>query len=642
MKLGRCSVENFGSYKALEFDFSSLGLSLIYGATGSGKSTLQDIPCWILYGRTAKDGAADDVRSWLSDAPTIGQISVETTDGTIEVVRTRGKGKNDLYWIESEGSDPKRGKDLTETQKLLELRLGTTSEQFQLAAYFHEFSTAAQFFTAKAKDRRAVFERLTNMDLAINLASKASDRKKSTRAELTEAEKAKAVAESRYASNQEQIDKLVQRESNWSEDNARQLAAIGSKLNAWNDAHVKALATLQAERDKESAAQVKRVDDKKVQLAKFVLPDASDLKAQLTEVEGALKALPGEQAKRDAMYASSCRLAATIKAKEKEYNRFSVIKGQCPTCLGAADNVNKTAFLNSVRDEMAKLQTELDALTAQLVDADAGLLDLKELQSYQKELASKIHAAVMLEKDYENVKLQLESLQKNYHNPYDAALRAEESKENPYVEQLARAASAENPYSSQIQDARRDELTLLNAADKAKAVAESLTDKLAKYERLYDLSFDLRGVLLQQAVKTIEDNTNRILESYFDGEIRVGFTLSGGDDLEVEVQKNGYPCSYLQLSKGQRQLLKLAFVVSVQQAAADRVGQTFTPVMYDEALDGLDASLKVKAFRLFEEISTQHDSVLLIDHASELQTMFLTRYRVALNGDASEIMLDEG
>jgi DNA repair exonuclease SbcCD ATPase subunit len=64
MRILSCQAQNFGSYKELNLDLADIGLSLVYGRTGSGKSTLPDVVAWTLFGTTAKDGAADDVRSW--------------------------------------------------------------------------------------------------------------------------------------------------------------------------------------------------------------------------------------------------------------------------------------------------------------------------------------------------------------------------------------------------------------------------------------------------------------------------------------------------------------------------------------------------------------------------------------------------
>ena len=54
MQLLSIDLSNFGSYEKLEFDFTDLGLSLVSGPTGSGKSTLQDGPYWVMFGELLK------------------------------------------------------------------------------------------------------------------------------------------------------------------------------------------------------------------------------------------------------------------------------------------------------------------------------------------------------------------------------------------------------------------------------------------------------------------------------------------------------------------------------------------------------------------------------------------------------------
>lgn len=151
MTLHKAKVTNFGSFRELEFNFDTPGLSLIHGPTGSGKSTLIDITSWILYGITAKDGSVDDIRSWTSDGVTTGTLEVSTQNGRILVTRVRGSTKqNDLFW-EDEPGIQRRGKDVTETQRLLEERLGVSSNLYHSGASYTEFSRTGRSFIAKRK-----------------------------------------------------------------------------------------------------------------------------------------------------------------------------------------------------------------------------------------------------------------------------------------------------------------------------------------------------------------------------------------------------------------------------------------------------------------------------------------------------------
>jgi len=121
MRIISCTAENFASYKKLEFSFDSEGLALIQGATGSGKSTLCDLVPWVLFGKTAKGGAADEVISWNNKGITKSLITIETKPGVIyDITRIRGNKSNDLYFTDAFiNQSPVRGKDLADTQKMI-------------------------------------------------------------------------------------------------------------------------------------------------------------------------------------------------------------------------------------------------------------------------------------------------------------------------------------------------------------------------------------------------------------------------------------------------------------------------------------------------------------------------------------------
>lgn len=179
----QAAAQNFQSYERLEFEYDGLGLALVSGSTGAGKSTLLDLVPWCLYGVTSKDGNSDDVRAWDTQEATQATVYVAySNESTLAVTRIRGKGKNDLYWEEIPPggipSDPVRGKDLNDTQKLLNTRLGVDADLFLLSSYMTQFSKADSFFVASAKDRRKVLEKIADQAFAITLSEKTSEARK--------------------------------------------------------------------------------------------------------------------------------------------------------------------------------------------------------------------------------------------------------------------------------------------------------------------------------------------------------------------------------------------------------------------------------------------------------------------------------
>ncbi len=77
------------------------------------------------------------------------------------------------------------------------------------------------------------------------------------------------------------------------------------------------------------------------------------------------------------------------------------------------------------------------------------------------------------------------------------------------------------------------------------------------------------------------------------------------------------------------------------KAAANRAGVHFGLLCFDEPAEGADADLKAKCFQLFESLSLEHGSILVIDHTSELKSMFTTKFLVSLENDHSEVTKDD-
>lgn len=578
MKLIKAEIHNFGSYRHLEFFYEGLGLTLVYGATGSGKSTLADIAPWILYGVTAKDGNADDVRSWFSPhEPTTGTLTLDLPSSkTLTITRIRGKAnQNDLYWGYSnrDASDHSgnihRGKDLADSQRRLNEILGCDADTFGTAAYVSEFSPTGSFFRAGAKDRRKLLERLADTTIAARLQDRSAAARKDAKSSAAKHEVDEKVLQSSIVGTEAYLTRLAEQSETWITDKAKRLNELGTK-------------SINFEVDK--AVSLQAASKKSKQWESALLTLVSNLREEESALLDRMQAIPDHSEHICLIHEQIGRLRST----------------KCTECGGP------------------KRSSEIDSLKEQKTALEAAQADKARLGAEVRQINAQIT------RDNSSV------------NPYSASVAQLTSSENHYAEQIAELEDEQDPYAPNI-DICQTELNNYQGSLLATTAAKnSAIASYASYTALLDLAPVLRGELIRKVGGEVEGATNALLEMYFDAEIRVEFYLDG-DALDVTIGKSAYEAAYSQLSKGQRAQLKLCFSVAVMEAAANKAGMHFSCLAFDEALDGFSSDLKIKAYALFEALSEEHEAILVIDHDTGLHQMFPNKLLVELHGDESEI-----
>lgn len=431
-------------------------------------------------------------------------------------------------------------------------------------------------------------------------------------------------------------------------DRARRIQAAQAKVDGYNS-------------EKEARA-LKLADQLGVIEAMIVEP--KEFEKQYNQVKQQLKALDQVEADLKAKRSELTICKTRIQGVQSEYAKLNKVTGTCPTCLGPADNEHRHARIEELEAEVLTLGDELSALEPAVAALEESLALKPSLQdSFQKITRKQSENAAYMDKaETLRAQAQVLRLETNPYlgeferiglegNPYVDQLERVKLESNPYLDQLEKVKAETNPYTDQLEKVKAEKnpleahrSTQLTGIEKLEENLLSATNELAEMDKkvsaltwLYDKSFELRGRLLEQSVKQLETKTNEYLERFFDAELRVRFTLEDSDKLEVAITNDGYDCPYRQLSGGERCLLKLAFSLNYMRAAEDKAGVKFNVLMLDEALNGLDPGLKVKAFTLLQSLENDYESILLIDHHEEFKNMFSKKFHVEKAGAFSEI-----
>lgn len=553
MKILDCVASNFGSYRRLNFSYSDKGVTLIEGPTGAGKSTLCDLVPWVLFGQTAKGGAADDVLSWHGGTTSV-FLSLIVNGCNIYVTRTRGP--NDLYFFKV-GEQDTRGKDLKDTQKLLNELLGMDFDSFVTSHYFHEFSKTASFFTATAKARREITEQLVDMSLANKIQETHAYYRKGLVVELHELREATAKLQSELKWNQEHI-KTVKIDALEHEQTVlHRIEMLKEKSATFAD-------DLQAEAAESLSKHLSHLAilEKNVNDLRNSLPPTSDTK--LNALKHALEAL-----------------GAT----------------RCSECGAKTDSDRRLVLTRDIHKEENKLK-EVDRQKTALLTAE------RLLQNHKKADAQSRLDSILL-------------------------------RSNTYQDQINQLVYNLNPFLDKIKNTS-SKIKLLRADIQThQGTISDLVTEISDIEKIEETAQTFRSMLIDSTLVNLENRTNGLLEKFFDAEIRIGFSASDADKIDSTVHKDGNECRYTQLSKGQRQMLKLCFGVSVMRQCASSKGINTDSVFFDEALDGCSDEVKLKAISLFESLQTEYSSIFLVEHSEAVKAMAFNKISIELTNEGS-------
>ncbi len=319
-------------------------------------------------------------------------------------------------------------------------------------------------------------------------------------------------------------------------------------------------------------------------------------------------------------------------------------KNRRAICEQLVDLTLATKLQTELKDKARAFNDQLDECESQISIAEVVIRSLKEHQKIENNKADEWNTRHMSAKQrvaglydqFEKSRKQTISKKCNacgtlLEHPHEVI----NTDENPHLGRLAELETEVNPHTGSVKDYSDEIKSKETEIKKAKINLRNLTIEIDDIEQLQDIVATYRSVTITNTIKSLEQQTNQLLTKHFDSECQVNFTIEDSDKLDFTIQKDGNECSYTQLSKGQRCLLKLCFGVSVMRCVQDHHGVNFAQVFFDESVDGLDSNMKTKAYGLFESLAQSYESIYVVEHSEALKALFEKSYTVELiNGES--------
>ncbi|HRS26033.1 MAG TPA: SMC family ATPase [Methanofastidiosum sp.] len=362
MKIQRLSFEGLGGYqKKAELDFSNLGLVLLDGENGSGKSSILDSLTWILFDKTVRGVSKD---GWLNETTQKGWGTVVLTGDKIYEI-TRIRDRSGVKLILKEDGQEIQLRRTQDSQEYVEEKIGSY-DLFVNSVMFGQGDLLELAFATDSRRKEIVGE-LLGFDEIDHVLDVLKEQYRLVELAISSLD----TILFQYKHQLEEL-KYVTEES-WSKVD-KDIADVVLQLE-----QVKATRET-IEKKSLLLKECKRYTDKIEQLEKQLL-QKSELSQRLEELKSQLSVFAECEAKRVVVEKQLEQITDELNALSFEKGQFvflqdslqekiqqlTKIEGQCPTCLQTLSEVKRQEILTKLQGELNKIYVDMEKINENFV-----------------------------------------------------------------------------------------------------------------------------------------------------------------------------------------------------------------------------------------------------------------------------------
>jgi len=614
----RIIAKNFLSWSALDFTFPK-GVSTITGFNhddntpeGSGKSAILNALAWGLFGTIPKDANIDDV---IKEGTTSCLVKIEINHSKYQYV-VRSRKPNDLYLLDYEGNKFK-GKDVKETQQIVQDLIGLSFETFCQSIYFAQ-NYNKKFILSSQEEKGKILSDIQDLSQF--------DRARKEVSELIKTESTKlsslrfTIRECENTLSHNETERRSAEEYNRTKETHKKETI--NALEVQIETLIKDQTTLQGE-----VNQIGDVSD----ILKQLTSEELQKKQSITEIDGLLRANTSNEKRRNSIDLEISKLVNRAEAGALKINNLNNLgsepNAKCPTCGSNIGLENNHLHLEAeiAREEAKLLELDLqikelslsksqiqDIITDDLYNAKTELEEQLDLvRRAKQELTILSNKREMLNKQIKGIEVQISAINFKIENLIKEPIVLKDTqifivRDQEYKEAIA-----------QLQQ------TLSLA-----------TDRLSRLEKLKDGFKEVKSHVFNSILNELTNKTNQYLQQLFHVPVSIQF-INDDHKIKTEIQFDGSSRGLGLLSGGQLRRVILATDLALSDIVYFRKSKLFNFIVLDEAFKDLSETSMQKCLTLLKSLNK---SVVLIEHNTLFNQIIDVAFQVELENGTSRMV----
>lgn len=603
-------------------------------SNGAGKSSIQEIITYALYGKTVKRpeklGANDVVHNKIKK-----DAKVELIFDNFKIVRVRKEGGNDKknslrLWESSDGIWDKTTEitqgTMATTQEKIESIIGLSYEAFVNISIFTDDQRAC-FLECDSKQKKEIVENMLALGSYRGWFDNAKTLRKEIKTRIDTKSKEYALLLNSKDEASRRLNLTKEKEKNWKENKNKELEELKKNCDKFisllgkTDNGPAILAYQQAQE------KIKEINDKLPVKEK----EKTDLNAKLelarnkeTEVKNEAQKIAEDYRE---MSGKSKNLVTQRNSKEDEIKKLKAneIGTKCDKCKGIVEEENINEYVQELQTEISTINAELKTLVeeAKKIQETAESVKTKQekiktfIDNFVKQITACEKELVQLRNDLVTASQVREPKVGNEETVMQSKI--EEFKKQ--IETKTNELLGDTPFKEILENDAKE----LKKAEENLAEKEKETKELEAEMPYYDYwitGFGDNGIrkwIIDGIIPELNNRINYWLQFLIDNKI----TLKFDNELNETIERNpadGDPYIYHAMSTGQRRRLNLAVSQSFAHIMMLSAGSIPSLVFLDEVSTNVDLSGNIGIYKMIMELS-QERQVFITTHDQSLLQM---------------------